>query len=60
MFKTSATCPEGTRKEAREIVSCEGHRDDGVMKNVCAYCGKYRKHIKQKFPDVVQEVPIVK
>lgn len=51
MFKDSATCP---KNEERKGKPCEGYRKDGVMRNVCAYCSRYRKHVELKFPEVVR------
>lgn len=49
MFVETAVCPKG---EKREGTPCEGYRKDGTLKNQCAYCERYKKYVKSKFPDL--------
>lgn len=48
MFKQTTECP---KNEKREGTPCEGYRKDGVLKNECAYCERYKKHVKIKYPN---------
>lgn len=51
MFKDTAKCP---KNEKRMVTGapCEGYREDGTLKNQCAYCQRYKEHIKIKFPEL--------
>lgn len=49
MFKETAVCPKNEEKTG---APCEGYREKGILRNQCAYCQRYKEHVKIKFPEV--------
>ena len=48
MFKTTINCPTPSNK-GNDI--CPGTRINGTLKCDCAICPKYKKYVKESFPE---------